>query len=481
MAIINTNLSSINAKKNINSVDNKLKTPMERMSSGKRINSGKDDAAGLAIVAKMTSQILGTNVAIRNANDGISLAQTAEGALQESTAMLQRMRELTVQSLNGTNSGSDRNSLQQEVGQLNSELDRIASSTEFNGQKLLDGSFNTALFQTGANAHQTTAASTANFNTQQYGNYEIAGEGSSVAGGDRIAGSGSIDISGAEGTQTINYSAGDSAKSVAASINLASDQTGVTATAKSEVNLEFSAAGSYQLNVTSDNGTSQTVAFSIDATSGVDSLSQAASTFNDHSGSTGVVAAVNQAGTGITLTHNEGETISISDTTTANAGNVTASTPSSTLTLNADGVVDTAVVTGQVTLDSDKAFTAISSNAGDVTAAASTASQLNEVAATDISTVDQANSALATIDSAIARVTAQRAGFGALQNRFESTVSNLENYSVNLSASRSRIEDADYAKESSELVRSMILKDAGLAMLSQANANSKLALNLLGK
>jgi len=454
---------------------------MERMSSGKRINSGKDDAAGLAIVAKMTSQILGTNVAIRNANDGISLAQTAEGALQETTEMLQRMREVTVQSLNGTNTSSDRNSLQQEVGQLNSELDRIASSTEFNGQKLLDGSFNTALFQTGANAHQTTTATMANFDTRQYGKYEIAGEGSSVAVGDRIAAGGSIDISGAEGTQTINYSAGDSAKSVAESINLSSDQTGVTATAKSEVNLEFSAAGSYQLNITSANGASNTVGFAIDASNGADSLSQAVSAFNDQSSSTGVVASINQAGTGITLTHNEGESINISDTTTANAGNVTASTASSTLTLTADGIADTAVITGQVTLDSDKAFTAISSNAGDVTTAASTASQLQEVAATDISTIDQANKALATIDSAIASVTAQRAGFGALQNRFESTVSHLENYSVNLSASRSRIEDADYAKESSELVRSMILKDAGLAMLGQANANSKLALNLLGK
>jgi flagellin len=154
MAItINTNVASLNAQRNLNNSQAALNNAMQRLSSGLRINSAKDDAAGLAISDRMTSQIRGLNQAARNANDGISLAQTAEGALQESTNILQRMRELAVQSANDTNSASDRSSLQAEVNQLKQEMDRIAGTTEFNGKKLLDGTMTTAQFQVGANAH----------------------------------------------------------------------------------------------------------------------------------------------------------------------------------------------------------------------------------------------------------------------------------------------------------------------------------------
>ena len=153
MAItINTNVASLNAQRNLSSSQSDLNTSMERLSSGLRINSAKDDAAGLAISDRMTSQIRGLTQAARNANDGISLAQTAEGALQESTNILQRMRELAVQSANDTNSSSDRSSLNDEVVQLKAELDRIAETTEFNGKKVIDGSMSNATFQVGANA-----------------------------------------------------------------------------------------------------------------------------------------------------------------------------------------------------------------------------------------------------------------------------------------------------------------------------------------
>ena len=162
---INTNLNSLTAQRNQSKSQNDLSTAINRLSSGLRINSAKDDAAGLAISERFTSQIRGLNQAVRNANDGISLAQTAEGALASSGGILQRVRELSVQSANASNSASDRKAIQAEVGQLLSELDRVSTTTEFNGQKLLDGSFGSATFQVGANANQTITATTGNFRT----------------------------------------------------------------------------------------------------------------------------------------------------------------------------------------------------------------------------------------------------------------------------------------------------------------------------
>ncbi len=476
---INSNVSSLNAQKNLNRAEEKLGTPLQRLSSGKRINSAKDDAAGLAIVARMAAQLTGSHVAARNANDGISLAQVAEGALSEAGNMLQRIRELAVQSANATNSPSDRKALQEEVGQLTSELDRLAGSAEFNGQKILDGSFGAALFQVGANPHQTIAATSGNFQTDQYGDYQISGEGTSVGSSGRVAAAGSFDIQGAAGTATVDYQAGASAKELAASVNQVSEDTGVSASAETAVELEFSATGSYQLNIRADNGEAQTVGFTLDSATGAESLSSAVSAFNDHSGSTGVIASVNAEGTGITLRHLEGENIELSDTATSNSGDVTVSADTGSQVLAADAVADTAVATGQVSFDSDDAFT-VSDATGSVTANASEASALQKVAQLDVSNVDQANEALKIVDAAMADVAAQRADYGALASRFESTVRNLENYSVNLSASRSRIEDADYAKETAELTRSLIIERAGIAMLGQANANNKLALGLLG-
>jgi len=476
---INTNVVSLNTQRKLTDTSNKIQTPMERLSSGKRINSAKDDAAGLAIAARMVSQTRGTDVAIRNTYDGISLAQTAEGALQEVGSMLQRVRELAVQSANATNSSSDRKALQDEASQLTSEIQRIASTTNFNGQQLLDGTFDSAQFQVGANAGDTISATTANFQTTDFGGYELQGEASSVAATDRIVAAGSITVSGKDGSDTINYSAGDSAKQIADSINQAAPQTGVEASAQTQVDLEFSAPGSYQLNVSADNGAATTVSFNLQNNADTDSLNDAAAAFNEHSATTGVIAEVNDTGTGITLTHNKGETITVSDTTAANGGDVTVKTASSSSTLVADTTADTAVVTGQVTLQSEETF-ATTGTAGDVTNAAVEGSALEAVADVSVADVEKSNSALATIDAAIARVANQRAEFGALQNRFESTIRHSENYSENISAARSRIQDTDYAKETSELTRLSILQNAGIAMLGQANIKPELALRLLG-
>ena len=483
---INTNINSLTAQRNLSTSQNSLATSMQRLSSGLRINSAKDDAAGLAISDRMTSQIRGSNQAARNANDGISLAQVAEGALGAAGSILQRVRELAVQSANATNSASDRAALNAEVGQLTAELDRIAKSTQFNGQNLLDGSFTSATFQVGANANQTITATTANFSTSKYGNNRIGSQSAASAGaaGDLVTGSAvganpstaraaaasavaanSIVVSGATGSSTVAVAAGDSAKTVAANINASSGTTGVSATARTQIDADtFTAGASYSLSVVSDNSTAVTVAFTVGTPVNGDALAAGISAFNDKSSQTGVTAKLNAAGTGITLTNGTGNDIKIAN----------AATSGGPLSLGgvAIAAAATGYITGAITLDSDKTFgianTASAAGFGYFTAASS-ASQLQATSTLDVSTVDSATRTLATVDSSLAVVNGQRASFGALQSRFETTISNLQTTSENLSASRSRIQDADFAAETANLSRAQILQQAGTAMVAQAN------------
>ena len=209
--VINTNVSSLNAQQQLSRSQLGMQTAMEGLSSGLRINSAKDDAAGLAISDRMTAQIRGLNQAVRNANDGISLAQTAEGALQETTNILQRMRELSVQSANDTNSGADRANIQKEVNQLISELDRIATTTSFNGKNLLDGNLSSASFQVGANANQTINMSIGSTKVSDYGAHEVLAGGAinqATNAGTNLNTSTSLTIKGSLGTGTANFSSG---------------------------------------------------------------------------------------------------------------------------------------------------------------------------------------------------------------------------------------------------------------------------------
>ncbi len=477
--VIATNVMSLNAQRNLNKSQGALQTSLQRLSSGLRINSAKDDAAGLAISERFTAQIRGLTVAARNANDGISLAQVAEGALNEVGNILQRIRELAVQSANATNSRSDRQALQAEVSQLTAELDRIAKSAEFNGTKILDGTFGTALFQVGANANETIVATTANFKTQQYGDYRIVGNDTRV-NGDIVTNTGaSISISGPQGSASISVAGGDSAKDIAASVNLKTDETGVTASAKTEITLSFGGSGAYRFTLQGENSSAVEVGFNISSATGVEALNQAASAFNDFQAKTGIVASVKEDGTGIVLTSYSGEDINLQDTTFTNAGDVSVSAGGVSVTLAADNIVETAYARGQVTFDSEKAFVA-TGTANEVLSLASEASVLQKVADLDISTVDGANLALSIVDAAISQVSTQRAKFGALQSRFQSTISNLETSVENLSAARSRIRDADFAVETAELTRTQILQQAGTAMLAQANALPQNVLSLLG-
>jgi len=487
--VINTNILSLNSQRNLNKSQEALQVSLQRLSSGLRINSAKDDAAGLAISERFTSQIRGLNQAVRNANDGISLAQTAEGALSEAGNILQRVRELAVQSANATNSASDRQALQAEVGQLVSELDRISTATEFNGQKLLDGTFGAAVFQVGANANQTIQTTTSNFRTAQYGNYRVEGVDSTGTSAQRIAGE-TLSVSGSLGTLNFDES-GASAQKVAEDVNAKSDQTGVSAFAKTEQAINFSATGAYVLDVQSENAEAQQIAFTISGTDGNDGLAGAVTAFNDVASKTGVTARVAEDGSGVVLMNSNGNNIILAEaannTNTGTiqvgeavipvgaAGGSGGEAPAEGETGPAGAV---AYITGQVTFDSDKSFS-VSGMAGATVTDATVASDLNSVANLDISSVEGANLALATVDSALATVSNQRAKFGAIQSRFTSTIANLATNAENLTAARSRVRDADFAQETAELTRAQILQQAGTAMLAQANVAPQNVLSLL--
>jgi flagellin len=464
-----------------------LSTSMQRLSSGLRINSAKDDAAGLNISERMTSQIRGLSQASRNANDGISMAQTAEGALGSAGTILQRVRELAVQSANATNSASDRAALNAEVGQLTSELDRIAKTTQFNGQNLLDGSLGSASFQVGANANQTITATTANFSTSKYGNNRIGSKAAATAGdaGDLVMGTTTLGanvsaavasatstiaadatfaVNGAAGSKTIGIGAGDSAKTVAANVNAQTASTGVTATARTEIDMTaLTVSDSFTMTVKSDNNTAVTVSFSTGAAMNADGLAAGITAFNDKTSQTGVSAKLNATGDGITLTNASGNDIVLTNTSATAAATVGTAALAATT-----GAV---WVTGAVTLDSDKTF-GIVSTTGAVGVSyflGNQSSQLQAANTLDVSTVDSATRTLSTVDAAISAVNSQRAAFGALQSRFDTTISNLQTTHDNLSASRSRIQDADFASETANLSRSQILQQAGTAMVAQAN------------
>lgn len=492
---INTNTMSLNAQRNLNSSQNALSTSLQRLSSGMRINSAKDDAAGLGIADRMTAQIRGLNQAARNANDGISLAQTAEGALQETTNILQRMRELSIQSANDSNSAADRSNLQKEVSQLQQELNRISETTQFNGKQLLDGTFTAQKFQVGSNANETisvsinSAASTAmgahTFTTNGSGTTAVAAAttpGASVTSGNDLV------VSGTSGTATVAVTAADSAKTVAAAVNGASASTGVEATAVTKATIEtLTNAGLTSFNLTGAGGTATAISATVGSTSDLTALSDA---INAQAGTTGINATLSADRSSIALESSAGDDILID--TAAGAGatgaavfnvqgqNSDGTDGGSAVTLT-EATTDSTRVAGDVTFTSSASFsvTPAAANAGLVTGTGANASALSNVSTVNIGTQTGANDAISVIDGALQFVTNARGDLGAIQNRLSSTISNLQNISENVSASRSRIQDADFASETAQLSRNQILQQAGIAMLSQANSAPQSVLSLL--
>jgi flagellin len=489
-SVINTNVASLNSQRNLSTSQSQLNTSIQRLSSGMRINSAKDDAAGLAISDRMNSQIKGMTQATRNANDGVSMAQTAEGALSSSGDILQRVRELAVQSSNSSNSASDRKALQTEVTQLTSELNRIANTTEFNGQKLMDGSMGTANFQVGANAGQLISMTGSNFNTSTYGNNRLdasslqAGTAATngIAGGTKV-----LAINGSQGSKELDVAAGASAKDVAASINNSSGETGVTATAKTDALLkaDFGATKgkSFSFDISSNNSEAVKVSFSVSEDS-ANGYAAAVSAFNAQSAKTGVTASYDAEGKGLKLTNTDGEDIKLTNssndtTSTATLGTYDAAGAAIGTPVQTEGT-EGATAVGRLVLDSEQSFSvADTSGFGLAGGTSSGSSELKSVANLDVSTFEGAQLAIKTADAALASVNGQRAEYGALQSRFESAISNLSSSTENLSASRSRIVDTDFAAETAKMTRGQILQQAGTSMLAQANSLPNGVLSLL--
>ena len=389
---VNTNISSLNAQRNLTKSGDGLATSMQRLSSGMRINSAKDDAAGLQISDRLTSQISGLGVAQRNANDGISMAQTAEGAMQESTNILQRMRELSLQSANGSNSDEDRGALQKEIGALQTELTRIAETTSFGGQSLLDGSFGTKAFQVGSNAGETISVGLKDISADKIGDTDTH----AISAGAVTAGELSASEIGSGGSMSISYLS----------------STGATA---QTIEVDMSA-------VTADsNGDTD-----------MDSFDSAMN------------AALNGLG--------------VSSTAGALSGSMISSTATLTLNLKGtDGTVAAAAAGG----------------------ASATAAATNQVDDIDISNQIGSSAAVRTIDNALAEINESRANLGAIQNRFGHTINNLANVQENVSASRSRIQDTDFASETAAMTKNQILQQAGTSILAQSNQLPQAALSLI--
>ncbi|WP_350634956.1 flagellin [Pseudoalteromonas sp. GW168-MNA-CIBAN-0100] len=479
MISVNTNVSSLNAQRNLSQSGSDLATSMERLSSGMRINSAKDDAAGLQISNRLTSQVNGLGVAQRNANDGISMAQTAEGAMSASTDILQRMRELALQSANGSNSDSDREALQKEVSALQTELTRISDTTSFGSQNLLDGTFGTKSFQVGANANETISMSLGSIAASDIGTNQVllggSGLGAAVAGPANGVGAvtGAISITGKDGLATaFDTTAGVEADSLATNINAKTSSTGVSADARTVASISgLSAAGATSFSL---NGS--TISATTSSTSDYASLATA---INEKSGTHGVTATVDDT-LGLVLTDESGKDIEILGMTGATA--TIQGVEHDGKTLNATTALTTAAaatIGGSIKLNSTESFAVTADATADTTTAAQVSDSVN-VSSVDLGTATGAQNALDIIDGALADIDSQRASLGAIQNRFDYTISNLANIEENVSASRSRIQDTDFATETAEMTKNQILQQAGTSILSQANQLPQAALSLLG-
>ncbi|NLY14952.1 MAG: flagellin [Gammaproteobacteria bacterium] len=387
---VNTNVSALNTQRNLNASSNNLATSLQRLSTGSRINSAKDDAAGLQIANRLTSQVNGLNIAVKNSNDGISMAQTAEGALEQSTEILQRMRDLALQSANGSNSDDERKALNQEVTELKKELDRIANTTSFGGKKLLDGSFGTTTFQVGSAANETISVKINEMSTTSLKGEVFAGSGAAVT------------------------SAAPENTHIAVSIAVDGED-----------------AKTYSVEVKDPSNTKE--------------ATQALATM------------INDANIGVGAFVNSSGTIDYVSKVASGSG---------------EGQVDIKV-------------SALASSAAAAVSGATTAVSLsavtsgNTVQEINIDDVKGSQEAIIVIDQAIQSIDAQRADLGAIQNRFENTIGNLQNIAENVSAARGRIKDTDYAAETANLSKQQIMQQAGTAILAQANQLPQAVLSLL--
>ncbi|WP_130906569.1 flagellin [Pseudomonas sp. Sample_16] len=473
---VNTNLASLTVQNNLNKASGNLQTSMQRLSSGLRINSAKDDAAGLQISNRLTSQINGLQTAIKNAGDGISIAQTAEGAMQESTNILQKMRTLALSSANGSPSAEDRKSNNAEYAALTSELTRIATTTTFGGRNLLDGSFGTTAFQVGANANQTINMTLGNVAANNVGSQQLK----SVTNAPSAAGAyapGTITVTGGGQTSAaLTIAANDSAKSVAAQLNGAVG--GLSATASTEASFKVTATAA--LPAAFD----LTVAGAKVSFTGITSTSDLADQLKSNAAKLGISVNYDSSTQSLSVKSDTGENLTF-DNGNANIAGVQVATKNGAGTLSGYTTLlaGTIVAQGAVSLNSTNSYSLSGAGVGGLfgaAAATSANSTKTVVSNTDVTTAANAQNAVDVITQAIANIDSQRADLGAVQNRFDSTVSNLRSISDNSTAARGVIQDVDFAAETAQLTKQQTLQQASTAILSQANQLPSAVLKLLG-
>ncbi|MBA6067153.1 flagellin N-terminal helical domain-containing protein [Pseudomonas mosselii] len=465
---VNTNIASVTTQVNLNKASSAQTTSMQRLSSGLRINSAKDDAAGLQIANRLTSQINGLGQAVKNANDGISIAQTAEGAMQASTDILQKMRTLALSSATGSLSADDRKSNNDEYQALTAELNRISETTTFGGQKLLDGSYGTKAIQVGANANETINLTLENVAASNIGSQQVKSTAITPTSGGLA--SGSLSVTGNGQTATVNYAAGASAKQIASNLN--GSIGGLTATASTEVKLDVTGAApsNFKLAV----GSSGTVDFV-----GVTDQKGLAEQLKSNAAKLGISVNYDEAKGTLSIKSDTGENINFSAADTNAQANISIAAKDGSGNFATGAALGGAAiqVTGQISLDSAKGFSLGGATAlfgtATVTSAKTTISQ------TDVTDATKAQNALAVIDKAIGSIDSVRSGLGATQNRLTTTVDNLQNIQKNSTAARSTVQDVDFASETAELTKQQTLQQASTAILSQANQLPSSVLKLL--
>ncbi len=568
---VNTNITSLGVQKNLNKASDALSQSMNRLSSGLKINSAKDDAAGMQIANRLNNQVKGLNVAISNANNGVSIAQTAEGAMQESTNTLQRLRELALQAANGDKSDADRVSLQQEFTAKVGELNRIASTTTFGGRNLLDGSFNNVAFQIGANANETISFGMTDISaTALKGNYSeataaggamkglsatstgsvlgspagAAVTGTAVAAAATLAGTETMTINGTTITFGAATAAANGANVTAEALNKINGATATTG-----VSAEVDAGGKISLKsdkaFTIANGTGTPL-----ATLGLTAATTPFTPAAVKTGATDMTAAgaISVNGTAVTwattddidavltkignvagiksatistegriqVTSEDGADVKLSNTLSGSLSQLGLSAGTSQAKLTEDtsinlngvevkfkkgdtsdaivasinsastGVMASKAADGTLSLFADKNIVIADGSAGtglkNLGLVAGTTNAVTlETTVSDLNILSAASSqqAAQALDDAMQQIDSQRSQLGAVQNRFASTVANLQSISQNSSAAKGRVEDADFASEAAELTKQQTLQQASTAILSQANQLPSAVLKLL--
>ena len=489
---------------------------IERLSSGKRINHAGDDAAGGAIADRMTSQIKGLNMSVRNASDVLSMAQVAEGALDESSKVLQRIRELAIQSASDLMNGEERLYLQTEANQLIAELDRVARDTTFNEIAVLDGTFADRRFQIGSKEREAATVSIGNLRTTAIGNHEVRTEAAtgatlsatavSLGTADTIADE-DFTIHGLLGSKTIDVVAGSTARDVAEAVNIQFDQTGVTATASTNMKIQANGtAGSATLSIglKGKNTTVRTISAGVTlaASSGSSDLTGLSNSINAYSAETGIVAVLSADKATVYITQDEGYNIALTDLdfadTTDNSrvlevtgmdARLFDASDSELLSGTAKTMTDTsynsgagkdAIVGGQVMMHSSHSFTATTTNTnGDLFQSSPGAATLNTVSDLSLRTRSKSIDALKVVDKALDKIHMERAKLGAVMSRMDQAIDNLTNVSANTSSAKSRIVDADMAAESAVLAKSQVLQQSAMAMIAQASRAQQSILTLL--